>query len=378
MSKMNRYKLFFFCGMAILMVSSCGQAGQSGESKAADEEQLLVLSQQQFDANKMKLGEVTTVNFTEEIKCNGYVKAPAGAMALLSSPAAGKVESVHCGIGDYVRKGQIVCTLYNNEVIVLQQDFAEASARLKSLKADYGRSKALLTEKVGSEKDFMAIESEYKAMAAKYESLKLRVAKLGLDTQKIEAGELFDTFPVHTPLSGYVTSQEITLGQFVEQQKNIMEIVDISKLQLQLSMYESAIGRLSAGQEVLFSHTRENDSIHHATLVSVGKAINPDTKALLCIAKLEQGHETCFVNNSYVDASVVVGQVQSPALPEAAFVKSGPDYYVFELQKEADQKFYLKKVLVKTGKTSGGQTEILEGAPTKKVLVAGAYNLGIE
>lgn len=378
MKKMNRNNLIFLCCTAMLMGFGCSQSGNPGESKATEDEKFLVLSQQQFDANNMKMGEVEKATFTDEINCNGYIKAPAGAMAQLGSPAAGKVESIHCAIGDFVKKGQLLCTLFNNEVIVLQQDLVETSARLKSIKADYERSKALLAEKVGSEKDFMTIESEYKSMAARYESLKLRIGMLKLDTQKIEAGELFETFPLLAPLSGYVTAQDISLGQFVEQQKKVMEIVDVTQLQLQLSLYESAVSRLAAGQEVFFMRTGGKDTLHRAMLASVGKAIDPETRAVLCIARLEPEQQAKFVNNTYVEASVRVGQKQSLALPVEAIVKSGTDYYVFEVEKEADRNFYLRKVKVKTGKTYAGMTEILEWSSSKKVLTRGAYNLGIE
>lgn len=372
---MKSYNLFIICFLMFFVFSRCGQGGKPVEGKTDENSRLLAISQNQFETNKMEIGEIITSTFSEEIKCTGYIKAPAGAMAQLSSPVAGTVETVNCLIGDFVKKGQVLCTLYNNDVIVLQQELVETSARLKRLKSDYERSKSLLTEKISAEKDFMAIESEYKAMNARYLSIKLRLQTLKLNIAKIEEGEPVVTFPVTAPLSGFITAQNVTLGQFVEQQKNIMEIVDVSQLHLQLSVYESALSRLKPGQDIYFRTTGEKDTVHRAVLTSVGKAIEPESRSIQCIAKIEKEVDPHFVNNAYVDASVVVNQVRAKALPNEAFMKSGPDYYVFAVSKVENQNYYLKKIKVRTGKTSGGLTEIIDDAPPGRIITRGAFNL---
>lgn len=362
----------------VVVFLQCGQGGKPDESKKNDNNQLLIISQNQFELNKMKIGEIITSTFAEEIKCNGYIKAPSGAMAQLSSPVAGTVETINCAIGDFVKKGQVLCTLYNNDVIILQQELVETSSRLKRLRSDYDRNKALLAEKISAEKDFIAIESEYNAMNAKYLSLKLRLEILRLNVAKIEAGEPAVTFPVTAPLSGFVTTQNITLGQFVEQQKNIMEIVDVSQLHLQFSVYESAVSKLKAGQDIYFKTTGEQDSVHHAVLTSVGRAIDPESRSIQCIAKIEKEEGVQFINNAYVDAYVIVDKLQASALPNEAFVKSGPDNYVFSVVKEENQNYYVKKVKVRTGRISRGLTEIIGDGSLKRIIIQGAYNLRTE
>jgi membrane fusion protein, heavy metal efflux system len=362
----------------MLFFSRCGQGGKHEVSATKENDQLLIISQSQFESNKMKIGEIVSSTFPEEVKCNGYIKAPSQAIAELSSPVAGTVETVHSTLGDFVSKGQVLCMLYNNDVIVLQQEFVETSARLKRLKSDYERSKALLKEKISAEKDFIAIESEYKAMNAKYLSLKLRLEILKLDVAKIEAGNPVVTFPVTAPLSGFVTMQNISLGQFVEQQHIIMEIVDVSQLHLQLSVYDNAIGRLRAGQDIFFKTSGEKDSLHHAVLTSVGKAIDPESRSIQCIAKIIKEEGAQFVNNAYVDAYVIVDKVQANALPNEAIVKSGPDYYVFTVVKEENQNYYLKKEKVRIGRTSRNLTEIDDNVLLKRIITQGAYNLRTE
>jgi cobalt-zinc-cadmium efflux system membrane fusion protein len=375
---MKRYKYFIACCLTTFILSGCGNNDKPGEATASEDDQLLKITQGQFELNKMKIGPIVTSTFTEEVKCNGYIKAPTGTMAQLGSPVAGTVETIHCSMGDFVKKGQVLCTLYNNEVIILQQELVETAARLSRLKSDYERSKLLLSEKVSAEKDFIAIESEYLAMKAKYQSARLRLEILNLDAEKIEAGEQFVTFPVTAPLSGYITTQFITLGQFVDQQKIIMEIVDISKLHLQFSVYESSVSKLKVGQDIFFKTAGEKDSLHHAILTSVGRAIDMESRSIQCIAKIIKEDSDNFVNNAYVDAYVIVDEWQNKALPNEALGKSGPDYYIFVVAKESAQDYYVKKVRVRIGKTSGGMTEITDDLSLNRIIVEGAYNLKTE
>lgn len=362
----------------IFVLLACGSSDKPEVATSNENDQLLKITQGQFESNKMKIGGLITSTFKEEVKCNGYIKAPSGTIAQLSSPSAGTVESIHCSIGDFVKKGQVLCTLYNNDVIVLQQELVETSARLKRLRMDFERSKLLLSEKVSAEKEFIAIESEYLAMMAKYQSARLRLKILNLDAGKIEAGELFETFPVTAPLSGFITSQFITLGQFIDQQRIMVEIVDVSKLHLQFSVYESAVSKLREGQDIFFKTAGEKDSVHHSILTSVGRAIDPETRSIQCIAKIIKGDRDNFVNNAYVDAYVVVDETQARALPNEALVKSGPEYYIFVVVKELDKDYYLKKVRVRIGRTSAGLTEILDDLSFQKIIVEGAYNLKTE
>jgi cobalt-zinc-cadmium efflux system membrane fusion protein len=362
----------------VAVFSDCSQGGKPEVARTNENSQLMMISQSQFESNKMKIGEITSSTFSEEVKCNGYIKAPSGAMAQLSSQVAGTVETINCAIGDFVRKGQILCSLFNNDVIILQQELIETSVRLKRLKSDYERSKGLLAEKISAEKDFIAIESEYKAMNAKYLSLKLRLEILKLNVAKIEAGEPVVTFPVTAPLSGFVTKQNISLGQFVEQQNTIMEIVDVSQLHLQLSVYESAVSRLKSGQAIYFKTTGEKDSVHQAVLTSVGKAIDPESRSIQCIAKIVKEEDTHFVSNAYVDAYVIVDKVQANALPNEAFVKSGQDYFVFAVVKEENQNYYVRKVKIRIGRSSGSLTEIIDDGSLKRIITQGAYNLRAE
>jgi len=376
---MKLYTLFTIIPFALIFLATgCGKSSKTTEDTKPETDQLVKITISQFQSDSMAIGTISTQTFEDEVRCNGYITAAANGMAQISTPIAGIVESVNCSMGSYVKKGQTLCMITGNDLMAMQQEFTETSARLKRLKSDYDRSKSLYDEKIGAEKDFIAIESEYKAMKSKYLSLKLRLELLRLNVAKIETGDLYASFSVISPINGYITKQNLVLGQYIEQQKLLVEIVDVSQLQIQLSVFEKDIAKLKPGLTVNFSSPGEISFNNKATLVSIGKAVNPDTKTVTCIAAIKNGQQTNLINQSYIEAIIAVNSSEAKSLPSEALIKSGKEYYVLLVEKSDTEAYYLRKQKVSIGRISHGFTEITDDIDLTKVLVKGAYNLSSE
>lgn len=362
----------------LLLISGCGNHSAIKEEVPVDTEQFIRISQKQAESEKIEFGEATLMTFKEVVKCNGYIMSPSNGMARISTPVTGIVETVNCSLGDYVKKGAVLCTISSNELMIIQQDFAETSARLIRLKADYDRIKALFEEKISAEKDFLAIESEYKAMTAKYHALKIRLEIMRLNSTKIENGDFISAYRVVSPINGYITDLNIVLGQFVELQRSIIEIVDTKQLQLILSIFQQDITKLKQGQSVDFNSIGEPESAHSGKIIAIGRTVDPDSRVIKCIAAISNEKEADFINQSYVEASVIVNQSDIKALPSEAILKSDDDYYVFVVDKFDDEGYSLRKVKVNVGRIYNGFSEIIDGEFAGKILVNGVYNLQSE
>ncbi len=370
----NYFRYGLYISFVFYMIGCAGPKA-TDEVESNQSEDIIQITQQQYEAENMEIGEISMQPFEDKISCNGYVTAPPNGMAQVSTQISGIVESIYCNLGDFVKKGQVLCRLSSTELITLQQDFAETSANLNRLKDDWERSKALYEEKIGAEKDYKAIENAYQIAKAKYQSLKLRLELLDLDISKIEAGELYPAFPIMAPISGYVTNQYIVLGQFIEQQKNLMEIVDVNQLQLQLSVFENNMKYIAVGQNVQFKTAEESSIIHTAKLTSIGKTINMETRTIKCIAKIDKTKTSQLINNTYIEAQIAVNQTTAKAIPAEAIIKSGQHFYVFVLEKSENQNYYLRKVGVNIGRQSNGFIEIIDGGDLARVITKGVYNL---
>jgi len=361
--------------IVVFLAAGCANTPDTNEDVIVESDHLIQITQEQFDSYNMKIGEVVMHNFDNEVICNGYISAPANGIAQISAHISGIADRIDCSLGDEVKKGQILASLSSTELIRLQQNLIETSAKLMRLKADYERSNALLKENIGSKKEFIAIESEYKAVSARYQSLKLQLELLSLNVAKIENGELYSVLPIVAPIDGYITNINVVLGQAIDEQKALVEIVDINKLQLQLSIFESDVRYLKAGQDVKFNSLGEENGIHSAKLISVGKTIDMESMTILCTAEIIADDTGSFVNRSYIEAKIIVDQKSAAALPSEAIIKSGEDYYVFVVDKTENQMYFLRKEKVNIGNSLNGYTEIIGGGKLSKVVTNGVYNL---
>lgn len=374
----RQYYIYVLCIILVLFIAGCASSADPDENETAISDDLIQVTKQQFETNNMKIGEVSLRPFVETLSVNGYIESPPNGMAFISTQITGVVKAIYFSVGDHVTKGQVLCMVSSTELIELQQDFAETASGLIKLKADWERSKALFEENIGAEKNFKTIESQYLITKAKYQSLKLRLELLDLNTSKIEEGELFAAFPVKAPISGFVTNQHIVIGQFVEPQLKLMEIVNVGQLHLKLSVFENDIQRIKIGQDVEFKSMGEAGSIHFAYITSIGKTINSKTKTINCIAKIRKEADLSFINNTYVEAKVFVDQIEANALPSDAILKSNQKYFVLVLENSDDQNYLLKKIKVDVGRVSDGFTEIQNAEGLSKVITQGVYNLNLE
>ncbi|MHC1707050.1 MAG: efflux RND transporter periplasmic adaptor subunit [Bacteroidales bacterium] len=369
-----RFIKILIAGLIFLIFHSCSDPAE----KAEEQNDLLEITQQQFLADGMVIGELAAMPFDKSITCNGYLMASPNGLAVLSLPLSGIIKRVYIINGQQITKGQVLCEVSGNEIIDLQKDYAEAAAVNRRLKSEYERIKLLHTEKISSEKDFILTESDYKSSLARYHALKLKLESVGLIAQSVEQGEFQSFYQLRAPISGHVSQLKVSLGQYVDQHAVVAEIVDHKQMQLKLSVFEKDISFLKMNQKIQYSFVDEPGTVYTGRLQSAGASIDPETKAVFCYGAVDADENPFKVNNAFVEAKILVATDSVIAAPEEALLKTDNDYYLLVMEKKDKDKYYFKKIRVKTGRLYKGFVEIITDLKVKGVLIKGAYNIQIE
>lgn len=373
---MKNIKKIPFLALALALLTACGGKSENEKAENAPNEELTEITAEQFKMSEMELGEPSLQQFQNQVACKGYIVAPANSIAKVSTPIPGSVNEIRCKNGDFVRMGQVICTISGNDFLSLQQDFAESAARYSKAKLDFERAKALRAEKIGAEKDYLAMQSDFKAATASYNALKAKINAIKLDAAQIENGHMYPSFPVVSPISGYVTKTSAVIGQYADMQNELVEVVNINGLQLQLSVFETDIHKIKSGQTVRFGASGSTSKNMSATLITVGKTINPDTKVIDCIARIDKASDVQLVNQSFVEAVVIASERSAKALPVSALKKVDNQYFIYMLEKKDGENYLLKKIPVEIGTSDGNFTEILSEIPEgKQIVVRGIETL---
>jgi cobalt-zinc-cadmium efflux system membrane fusion protein len=376
-----KYSMISFTFALIIALHAChsssgeGEIPLSGEKVSAMEDQeFITVTRDQFNASAMKVGDPSMWMFSNTVQANGFVRAAPSGRAEVSTLIPGRIRKIYHAVGEKVNVGTLLFSLESNEFIQLQQEYAEAFNRVRLLEVEYERQKILSQQQVVAEKEFLRTESEYRGMQATMEGLKARLQMLHVDPAKVEMGNIRTYLEVPSPIGGYITGQELVLGQFINPGEMVFEVIDTETLQLYLQVFEKDLGGVASGQTVHFSTPDYPGNVYNATISFPGKSIDPVDKTVLCMARIDPAHRASFVNNLFVEARIITSQREALAVPEESLIREGENDYLYILSNERGDEMNFKITKVRIGAVSDGYAEVLDQG-LEKVLLKGAFNL---
>lgn len=339
---------------------------------------LIEISKAQFESEKMELGEPAFYPFAKKVHFTGKVIPTIMGQAQISLPMPGIIENIRCKPSQMIKKDAVLFEISGHWFIDLQKDLSESSAILSKLKGDYLRAKELYTNTITTEKEFTAAESNYYAANANYKAIKTKIESMGLDVSKIEKGDFYQSFPIKSPINGFVSKITATLGQYIEPQQTIAEIIDNNSFQLKLYVFEKDFETIKNGQPVEFYLNTITEHKYQATLNAVGKTIMPDSRSIECYATILNPENLNLVSNQFVEGDIFASLDTVLAVPETAIINSENEQYLLMLEKEESVTYYFNKIEINTGRKANNYIELTGQKPLKRVLLSGTYNIVIE
>lgn len=374
---MNKYNLITGIVLMVLLVSGCHNKNNPVEPVNESEVKYIELTKQQFETGKMELGQPFEHSFSEVVSSKGYLKAAPDGIAQISVAISGRVKNIRRNVGEMVKKGELLFQLEGNEIIDLQQEFVQNHSKLSLAQQELDRMKLLIDENIVAQKEHQMALSEFQILKATNDALSAKLELLHLNPQKIAQGNIAATVSVFAPISGFITRQNIIIGEFLEPQKNALEIIDIQKLQLNLFVFEKDMMLLQPEQKVRFNEPDRKTQVFEATLSVIGKSIDQESKTIPCVATISNGNNHQFVHGMYAECTIVTCERTAFALPTEAIVKDGYNNYVLVKTGEEGDVMKFSKQAVEIGREELDFTEVLTPGLTN-VLTSGLYNLTVE
>ncbi|AEH00170.1 efflux RND transporter periplasmic adaptor subunit [Lacinutrix sp. 5H-3-7-4] len=340
------YKILTVIVLAIF-VSACGNKENHNEngSHSHDEEEKtevneehhdedeVMLSQQQFDALKMKIDTLALRNMSGYVEANGTLEVPPQNEAAITTVVGANVVSIEVVEGDKVNKGQVVAYLSHPNIIQAQTDYLNAYSNSELAKKNYERQQKLYDAGVGSGANFQKAEAEYQASKAMVNGLEAQLRILNVNTTSVRNGTIAQRIALRSPIEGFVQKVEVKTGQYVEPQTELFEIVNTHHVHADLMVFEKDVYKVQKGQKVNFTVQSIPDAELIAEIYSVSKTFEDNPKAVHVHAEIENKKGN-LIPGMYIQGKIQVDNTQTKALPESAVIKEGERYYVFSVEKE--------------------------------------------
>ncbi|MEC7772144.1 MAG: efflux RND transporter periplasmic adaptor subunit [Bacteroidota bacterium] len=360
-----------------------GGAHSEGGENHEEEEGVVVLTNDQIETIGLETKILEKRNLGNNIKVTGRLELFPQDKANISPFMGGNVRSIKVIEGDKVRKGEVLAYLEHPDIISMQQEYQEKNDELVFLKQDFERKKTLFDKGVSSGKEFQMAQSKFRSTSSSVNGLKAKLRLLGINTSKVEEGEIYSAIPITTPISGYVDEVMVSLGDYVAPQSKMFAVSDNSKIHLDLKVYEKDIPKVKVGQKIIFTVASKPDELLTAEVHSVGKTFEEDPKALHVHADIDNKNGD-LLPGMYVEGRIAEGEKSGYAVTEEAIVKEAEQSYIFILEEDGEtegNRTKFKRIPVSTGINDLGFVEInipTEMAKNIKVVTVGAYTLSSE
>ena len=345
----NKIYKFLTVMVLAIFVSACGNKENHNENDghSHDEEEKtevneehhdedeVMLSQQQFDALKMKIDTLALRNMSGYVEANGTLEVPPQNEAAITTVVGANVVSIEVIEGDKVNKGQVVAYLSHPNIIQAQTDYLNAYSNSELAKKNYERQQKLYDAGVGSGANFQKAEAEYQASKAMVNGLEAQLRILNVNTTSVRNGTIAQRIALRSPIEGFVQKVEVKTGQYVEPQTELFEIVNTHHVHADLMVFEKDVYKVQKGQKVNFTVQSIPDAELIAEIYSVSKTFEDNPKAVHVHAEIENKKGN-LIPGMYIQGKIQVDNTQTKALPESAIIKEGERYYVFSVEKEND------------------------------------------
>jgi membrane fusion protein (multidrug efflux system) len=210
------------------------------------------------------LHRYVTAYGTVEPEPPGGGKPAAGAM--ISAPVGGILTEIACTEGHAVERGAL---LFRLDTRLAEVAVARAEKTLVTAEQTYERQKKLLAAEGTSQKSFQQAE------------LELNTAKSDLAAARTELALL----EIRAPLAGTVVRIDARLGQAVEPNAALAEVIALDRLVVTAHVPSRDAVQLKTGQPVIWG----DGSAPSGSVAVVGRDIDPKTDTVLVRASLPAG-----------------------------------------------------------------------------------------
>jgi len=364
-------KTAIIAGFFVLAFASCNQKPAVTANKEVSTDNIqkggptnALLTVQQFAALGIKVDTLSKQNFSSAVVANGQLEVLPQNEASVTAIIGANVTSIEVFEGKQVKQGQILAYLSHPDLLNLQTRYLNSWNQLQYAEKDFQRQKTLYEGQVGSGKDFQKIQSDFYSLSGEVKNLEAQLKLLKLDPQKISQGTIYEKVPVVSPINGFIEKVDVKIGQYVDPQKQMFEVLNNEHIHADLMVYEKDVYKVKEGQKVAFTIESLSGEILSATIFAVGKSFEQNPKAVHVHAEIEN-KRGLLISGMYITGRISTGNDYVYALPEGAIVNEDGKSFVF-LSEQVGDNWKFSPLEVVTGQQEDGSVEIKLLSPLKK------------
>lgn len=391
-------RLLILGGVALIVVAGLsfflrGDKAPVEKKEAADPNIVELSPESQRNAG-LTVEEVDERILRVFVRTTGIVSPDLTRVAHIFPLARAIVERVYVQPGDTVKEGQPL-VLYDNielgqligEYLSLRGGLGRFQAQEQVAEKSFERARALLEIQAIAQREFEVRQAEFEQAKAGVQSQRAEIARVeeqihrfGLSDADIanlgrtEHGNhrTASHNVLKAPRSGIITMFEVSQGEVVDKDKELMTVVDTSVVWVLADVYEKDLAVVRAGGEAQITVASYPAEQFSGQISYVSAFLDPASRTakVRCVVPNRDGR---LKLEMFADVVIPAAATRRAlAVAEEAVQEMDGGSVVF-LQRDAE---HYEKRVVRTGERAEGMVEVLQGVKAgEKVVTRGSFYL---
>ncbi|OHC90831.1 MAG: efflux transporter periplasmic adaptor subunit [Sideroxydans sp. RIFOXYB12_FULL_59_6] len=315
----------------------------------------IVLTEEQIN----KLGIVTA---PLPAQANGEISGlpaqvviPGDQLYTISTPLAAMVEQTLVGVGDAVKKGQVLARLQSPAFIEAQRSLLQAHMQAQLAAENFKRDQELWKDGIIAESRLRATRSqrnEAKAvLTERQQTLKLFGMSGKAIDQLLSGSELSSQLSITSPINGVILEKSASSGQRLDAATPLFKVARLSPLGLEIQVPLSNSGNIKVGAAIDIPAYSASGKV-----AAIGRSLSGGSQTILIRALIDKGTERLRPGQN-VEASITTAGngMKQWNIPNSALARLDEQAVVF-IRTPAG--FRTEKVSVKL---EGAQRSLIDG-----------------
>jgi cobalt-zinc-cadmium efflux system membrane fusion protein len=393
---MSRHAVPLVLIPAALLLAACSRqqtsagsppAQNAAENKTSKNE--VVLSTEQQKSSMVELQMAALSRAPDLLRVRGRIVLADDRTWRVGVRTVGLVVAVYAGLGDPVRKGQVLARYHADEVRDSRAQYRAAVNELDRAKSavaqaqrNRDRAQRLLDLKAGSALQVEQAQQDVVTAEAAVRKAQIEVdrgrhlleddLRVPADPPPDRQDETADQVPILSPGDGYVIEKNVTPGKTVELSTVTFVIGDLSKVWMLASVRQEDLGKLRSGQAANVTLPGEPVLSFPGRITNLGQQFDPATRVMQVRIELENRNGR-LRPEMLANAEIPVGGRRPTVIVSSDAIQQIGDQDVVFVQ-TAPGRFTVRPVRV--GETAGGKTPVLEGIQAgEQIAVRGSFVL---
>lgn len=332
----------------------------SDPSKGAPTKTEVTVEQGVFNVTHPELFKVVKVDARElptVLKANGAVTPDVNRTIHVTSQGSGRVVDLRVRLGDNVKKGQVLLSIYSADLAGAFSDYQKAVADERLANKALDRTQLLFSRGAAAQKDFEQAEDAEEKAKVDVQNTDQHIRVLGGDPTRSSS-----LIELRAPVAGTIVEQNISGFEGVkslDNSPNLFTIADLSPVWVVCDVFENDLGQVHTGDSAEVRLNAFPDRAFHGKISDISRVLDSNTRSAKARIVLANP-DGALRPGMYAVVSFRSRKLQQHVvIPSSSVMRLQDRDWVF--RKEGAQTF--RQIEVHTaGETEDGLHEIQDGA----------------